>query len=121
VLELTSLTLDEFRQLVVPFEAAFQAHRAVWRLDGRPRTACRYTTDTTCPLPTPKDRLVFLLVSLQTYPLHVMQGRRFGRGQSKAHQGIHGLVVGLRATLHTRGDAPPVLDRAGAAPRGGRG
>jgi hypothetical protein len=28
VLDLTSLTLDEFRRVVEPFEAAFQAHRA---------------------------------------------------------------------------------------------
>jgi hypothetical protein len=30
-LDLTSLTLDEFQQLVPPFEAAFQAHMAAWR------------------------------------------------------------------------------------------
>ena len=36
-LDLTSLTLDEFEQLVPPFEAAFQAHMAQWRLDGKPR------------------------------------------------------------------------------------
>src|SRR5215510_14046769 len=35
-LDLTSLTLDEFQQLVLPFEAAFQAHMAAWRLDGKP-------------------------------------------------------------------------------------
>src|SRR5258706_11352267 len=38
-LDLTSLTLDEFQQLVPPFETAFQAHMAAWRLDGKPRTA----------------------------------------------------------------------------------
>src|SRR5713101_5135110 len=36
-LDLTSLTLDEFQQLVPPFETAFQAHLAAWRLDGKPR------------------------------------------------------------------------------------
>jgi hypothetical protein len=41
LLELTSLTLAEFQQLVPPYEAAFQAHMAEWRLDGRPRTARR--------------------------------------------------------------------------------
>ena len=38
-LDFTSVTLDEFQQLVPPFEAAFHAHMAVWRLDGKPRTA----------------------------------------------------------------------------------
>ena len=106
VLDLTSLTVDEFRQLVPPFEAAFQAHMAQWRLDGRPRTARRYTTYQNCPLPTPEDRLLFILVYLKTYPLQVVQGRLFGLGQSKAHQWIHVLFVVLRATLRTLGDAP---------------
>src|SRR3712207_7287877 len=39
VLDLTSLTIDEFQQLVPPFETAFQAHMAAWRLDGQPRPA----------------------------------------------------------------------------------
>jgi hypothetical protein len=106
VLDLTSLTLDEFQCLVPRFEAAFEAHMADWRLDGRPRTARRYTTYTNCPLPTPEDRLLFVLVYLKTYPLQVVQGRLFGMGQSKAHQWIHVLLVVLRATLRTLGDAP---------------
>jgi hypothetical protein len=44
VLDLTSLTLEEFRRLVPPFEAAFQAQMAQWRFDGRPRPARRYST-----------------------------------------------------------------------------
>jgi Helix-turn-helix of DDE superfamily endonuclease len=106
VLDLTSLTVDEFQQLVLPFEAAFQAHMAGWRLDGQPRTARRYTTYKNCPLPTPEDRLLFILVYLKTYPLQVVQGRLFGLGQSKAHQWIHVLLVVLRATLRALGDAP---------------
>jgi hypothetical protein len=106
VLDLTSLTVEEFRAVVPPFEAAFQAHMACWRLDGRPRTTRRYTTYKNCPLPTPEDRLLFVLVYLKTYPLQVVQGRLFGIGQSKAHQWIHVLLVVLRATLRTLGDAP---------------
>ncbi len=105
-LDLTSLTVKEFRELVPPFEAAFQAHMTHWRLDGKPRIARRYTTYTNCPLPTPEDRLLFILVYLKTYPLQVVQGRLFGMGQSKAHQWIHVLLVILQATLRTLGDAP---------------
>ena len=103
---MTSLTLDEFRPLVPSFEAAFQAHMARWRLDGQPRSARRYTTYQNCPLPTPEDRLLFILVYLKTYPLHVVQGRLFEMSQSKAHQWIHVLLVVLRATLRALGDAP---------------
>ena len=106
VLDLTSLTVDEFRQLVPPFEAAFQAHMADWRLDGQARTARRYTTYQNCPLPTSEERLLCILVYLKTYPLQVVQGRLFGMGQSKAHQWIHVLLVVLRATLRALGDAP---------------
>jgi hypothetical protein len=89
VRDLTSLTLEEFQPLVPPFEAAFQAHLAHWRLDGQPRTARRYTTEKNGPLPTPADRLLCILVSRKTYPLQVVHGRLFGMGQSKAHQWIH--------------------------------
>ncbi|HSF32631.1 MAG TPA: transposase family protein [Candidatus Tectomicrobia bacterium] len=106
VLDLTSLTLDEFWRLVPAFEAAFQAHMATWCFDGQPRTSRRYTTYKTCPLPTPEDRLLFILTYLKTYPLQVVQGRLFGIDQSKANQWIHVLLVVLQATLRTLGDAP---------------
>jgi Helix-turn-helix of DDE superfamily endonuclease len=106
VLDVTSLTVEEFQPLVPPFEAAFQAHMAEWRLDGQPRTARRYTTYQNCPLPTPEDRLLLILVYLKTYPLQVVQGRLFGMGQSKAHQWMHVLLTVLQATLRTLGDAP---------------
>jgi hypothetical protein len=48
-LDFTSVTLDEFQALVPPFEAAFHAHMATWRLDGTPRTARQFTVDKTCP------------------------------------------------------------------------
>ncbi len=105
-LDFTSLTLDEFQQLVPPFEAAFQAHMAAWRLDGKPRTARRFTVYENCPLPTPEDRLFFLLTYLKTYALQVVQGRLFGMGQSKANQWIHVLLPVLLAALRTLGDAP---------------
>src|SRR5712671_2328164 len=105
-LDLTSVTLDEFQRLVAPFETAFQAHMAAWRLDGKPRTARQFAVDKNCPLPTPEDRLFFLLTSLKTYSRQVVHGRLFGMGQSKAHQWIHALLPVLLAALRTLGDAP---------------
>jgi len=105
-LDFTSLTLDEFPLLVPPFEAAFQAHMAMWRLDGKPRTARQFTVYKNCPLPTPEDRLFFILVYLKTYALQVVQGRLFGMGQSKANQWIHMLLPALLAALRALGDAP---------------
>src|SRR2546421_2907464 len=105
-LDLTSLTLDEFQQLVPPFEAALQAHMATWRMDGKPRTARRFTVYKNCPLPTPEDRLVFILTYVKTYALQIVQGRLFGRVQGKANQWIHVLLPALLAALRTLGDAP---------------
>ena len=105
-LDVTSLTLAEFQLLVPPFEAAFQAHMAAWRLDGKPRTARQFAVYKNCPLPTPEDRLFFLLTYLKTYTLQVVQGRLFGMRQSKANQWIHVLLPVLLAALRTLGDTP---------------
>jgi hypothetical protein len=105
-LDFTSLTPDEFKQLIPPFEEAFQAHMAVWRLDGKPRTSRQFSVYKNCPLPTPEDRLFFLLTYLKTYSLQVVQGRLFGMGQSKANKWIHILLPALQVALRTLGDSP---------------
>src|SRR5919108_5451647 len=102
----TSLTLDEFQLLVPPFEAAFQAHMREWRLDGKPRTARRFTVYQNCPLPTPEDRLLFILAYVKPYSLQVVQRRLFNMGQSQANQWIHVLLPALLAALRALGEAP---------------
>jgi hypothetical protein len=79
-LDLTSLTLDEFQQMVPPFEAAFHAHLAAWRLDGKPRTARRFTVYKNYPLPTPEDRVFFIL----TYLLPALLAVRRALGDAPA-------------------------------------
>jgi hypothetical protein len=105
-LDFTSVTLDEFQHLVPPFETAFQCQMAAWRMDGKPRTARRFTVYQTCPLPTPEDRLLFILTYVKTYALQVVQGRLFGMVQSKANRWIHVLLPVLLAALRSLGDAP---------------
>ena len=104
---MTRLTVAECPQLVPLVEVALQAPMARWCRAGQPRTARRDTTDQHGALRTPADRLV-LIWALQTSPLRVVQGRLFGMGQSKAPQGMHVLVVVVRAT------------RRPSASRGGR-
>jgi hypothetical protein len=105
-LDFTSVPLDEFQHLVPPFETAFQAHMTAWRLDGKPRTARRFTVYQHCPLPTPEDRLLFILAYVKTYALQVVQGRLFSMGQSKANQWIPVLLPALLVALRALGDAP---------------
>src|SRR5437773_11344782 len=104
-LDFTSMPLDEFQQLVPSFDAAFQARMAAWRMDGKPRTARRFPVYHNCPLPTPEDRLLFILVSLKTSALQVVQGRLFGMVQSKANRWMHLLLPALLAALLVLGDA----------------
>ena len=105
-LDLTSLTVEEFGQLVPGFEEAFQERMNEWRLDGKRRSGRGYTTYANCPLPTPEDRLLFILVYLKTNVLQVVQGELFGMPQNKANQWIHTLLPVLQATLRSLGDAP---------------
>ena len=106
ILDLTSLTVDEFEQLVPPFEAAFVRHMRVWTMEGKPRTGRRYSQYTNCPLPTPEDRLVFILSYLKVAALQVAHGAMFEMSQSNANKWIHVLLVVLHQTLIDLGDLP---------------
>ena len=92
-LDMTSLTVEEFDQLVPSFEEAFQERMKEWRSDGKKRIGRQYTTYTNCPLPTPEDRLLFILVYLKTNVLQVVQGQLFNLPQNKANQWIHTLLT----------------------------
>jgi hypothetical protein len=105
-LDLTSLTVEEFQLLVPVFEKEFRERMKKFRLDGKPRAGREYQTYSNCPLPTPEDRLLFILVYLKNNPLQVMQGELFGMPQNKANQWIHTLLPVLLATMRSLGDAP---------------
>ena len=67
ILDLTSLTVEEFDQLVPAFEEAFQERMKEWCLDGKKRTGRKYQTYMNCPLPTPEDRLLFLTLTHKSW------------------------------------------------------
>jgi len=119
LLDCTSLTLDEFHQLVPSFEAAFQAHMAAWRLDGPPRTARRLPVSQHWPLPPPAERLLLSLVSGKTSALHVVQGQLFRMRQRTATPWMPGLLPVLLAPRRPLGDAPARSLTALAQRRGG--
>jgi hypothetical protein len=106
VLDMTSLVVEEFRALVEPFEEEFQAHMAKWRLDGLPRTKRSYSTYKNCPLPSPEDRLLFILSYLKNNPLQTLHGCTFGLPQCKANVWIHVLLPVLQNTFRHLGAAP---------------
>jgi hypothetical protein len=106
ILDLTSLTVDEFEQLVPPFEAAFVRHMRDWTMEGKPRTGRRYSQYANCPLPTPEDRLLFILSYLKVAALQVAHGALFGMSQSNANKWIHVLLPTLHQTLLDLHDLP---------------
>ena len=106
ILDLTSLTVDEFEQLLEPFEQAFVRHMREWTMEGKPRSARAYTPYANSPLPTPEDRLLFILSYLKIAALQVAHGALFGMSQSNANKWIHVLLPVLHQTLRDLGDAP---------------
>ncbi len=100
---MTSLTVEEFKQLVPAFEEAFQERMKDWCLDGKKRSGRRYLTYANCPLPTPEDRLLFILVYLKNNSLQVLHAELFGMPQNKANQWIHTLFPVLQTALRTSG------------------
>jgi hypothetical protein len=106
ILDLTSLTVDEFEQLVPPFEAAFVRHMRDWTMEGKPRSGRRYSQYTSCPLPTPEERLLFILSYLKVAALQVAHGAMFEMSQSNANKWIHVLLVVLHQTLLDLHDIP---------------
>jgi hypothetical protein len=106
ILDLSSLTVEEFETLVPPFETAFLAHMQDWTLEGKPRTGRRYSQYVNCPLPSPEDRLLFILTYLKQAPTQAFHGAAFGMGQPKANQWIQALLPALRGALTSLGDLP---------------
>src|SRR5215212_9997275 len=106
ILNLTSLTVEQFEQLVEPFEQAYVRHMKVWTMEGRPRTARAYTSYTNSPLPSPEDRLFFLLCYLKVAALQVAHAALFDMTQPNANKWLHLLLIVLHQTLRDLGDAP---------------
>src|SRR4051794_29019048 len=106
ILNLTSLTVEQFEQLVEPFEQAFVRYMQAWTMEGKPRTARAYTPYANSPLPTAEDRLLFLLCYLKVASLQVAHAAAFGMTQPNANKWLHILLVVLHQTLRDLGDAP---------------
>jgi hypothetical protein len=110
-LDVTSLTLDAFQQLVPLFETAFQAHLAALCLDGKPRIGRRFTVYQNCPLPTPEDRLFFILVYPQDLCSRWCTGACSAWAKAKP-------ISGFTSSCHTAGSAPHPRRCPGPFPHG---
>jgi hypothetical protein len=103
---LTSLTVEEFEELVGPFETAFREYMSEWTLEGKRRQNRAYVSYATSPLPTPHERLLFILSYLKENPTQTYHALLYGLTQPKANLWIHALFRALRLALRAMGDAP---------------
>lgn len=103
---LTSLTVEEIAELAGPFETAFREHMASFTLEGKRRKNRSYVGYTNTPLPTPEDRLLFILSYLKENPTQKDHGQLYGMSQGKANHWVHALFPPLRAALRAMGVAP---------------
>ena len=90
-LSMTSLTVEEFEKLIIPFEQC-------WR---------EYAKEKGKVFDTIEDRLLFILYYLKTYPLQQVLAYSFEMSQGEANKHIHELSYILKLTLNKDGFVPP--------------
>src|SRR5689334_18852382 len=95
----TSLTPEEFAQLLPPFTAAYaQRYPPTLTSAGRPRQR-RPGAGVHGALPTIADKLLFILVYQKTNPLQTMHGLHFGLSQPQTNYWLHRLLPVLQQAL----------------------
>ena len=106
LLALTGLTLPEFELLLPAF---VRSHERLYPPDrtmtGQPRRRSAGAGRTTV-LAGPDQKLLFLLVYLKTYPLHVVMAELFGLSPSRVNYWLHRLLPVLREALDDLGVLP---------------
>lgn len=103
---LSSLTVEEFEELVGPFETAFRDYMAEWTLEGKRRKNRAYVSYANSPLPTAHERLLFILSYLKENPTQTYHALLYGMTQPKVNLWVHALFRALRLSLRSMGDAP---------------
>lgn len=119
-LALTGLTLKEFKALLPSFIEAYRRKYAGHKTQAGKKRKRRVGGGRRGLLPTPEQKLLFILVYLKAYPLQVVMGELFGMNQSAANQWIHRLLPVLRDALATLGVRPERDGREFARAEGGR-
>ncbi len=101
----TSLTVAEFTEVLPAFQTAYERHYPPHlTLSGQPRQR-RRGAGLPGTLPTPVDKLLFILIYHKTNPLQSMHGLQFGLRQPQTNYWIQRLLPVLQEAL-------PILSRA---------
>ena len=103
---MTSLTREEFEQLLPSFYKVWKAYVQQAYVDrvGRQRQYGGGKSEST--LVEIEDKLLFILYYVKVYPLQEILAFEFGMGQSTAHEWIHLLSDVLKKALDDEGHLP---------------
>src|SRR6266496_6585013 len=96
---LTGLDFDTFMALLPPFTGAMEHYLKHYTLDGYLRESDRAITYTNSPLPSPEDRLLFILIYLKQNAIQEAHGQLFAMTQSNVSKWVALLLTILNRTL----------------------
>lgn len=105
-LSLTSLTVEEFEELLAAFEKAYLKKYPVGKTKAGSIRMRKAGAGRKSSLDSIEQKLLFALVYQKTYPLQSIMGELFGMGQSQANEWIHQLLPILKQALDDLGYAP---------------
>ncbi len=106
LLAMTGYTQQEFMALVPPFQQSYTDYLRSNTIEGYERIGQVPKPYHNSPLPTPEDKLLFILVYLKQNPTQTLHGYLFGMSQSNAHKWIQLLHTVLNQTLAAIGALP---------------
>ena len=95
---LSGLKIEEFKQLLRPFEQAWIAYVQQHHIQGKTRQR-QYGAGRKRQLDAIEDKLLFIVVYFRLYPTQAFQGFLFGIGQPQAHEWVHKLSGVLNTAL----------------------
>ena len=104
-LSLTGFTPEEFDELYSEFRNEWEQYCQQFTLEGKPRQRIALPR-TTSILPSDRDKLLFILVYLKTFPLQELQAATFSMNQPQANFWIHLLSPILGKTLKRLKEIP---------------
>lgn len=102
MLSLTSLTAAEFLDLLVHFQAVWQAYHPHFDLQGRRRRINKFSEHSSMSLKGSVQKLFFVLVYLKQHPTQAYHGCLFSMSQGKVSQWLKLLLPLLEQALARR-------------------
>lgn len=106
LLSLTSLTPNEFEILAESVDKSLKHRMKMKTIQGDDRNNRAFVIYKNSPLPTAKDRLLFVLIFLKQNITQDLIATIFDMPQSKVHYWLYTMLESLKDALRASGDAP---------------